>query len=84
MQAQVDHAFSAFHAAVLEHVPDAQQAPSVANALLVAILQSLACSSFQTADLSISQQIQNAVGQADLAVQGHVQVCIVACLPSCI
>lgn len=84
MQAQTDIAFSAFHTAVLEHVPDAQQASSVANALLVAVLQSLACSSFQTADLSVGQQIQTAVSQADLAVQGHVQVCIAACLPFCI
>lgn len=84
MQAQVDHAFSAFHTAILEHIPDAQQVSSVANALLIAVLQALACSSFQTADLSVGQQIQNVVNQADLAVQGHVQVCIAARLPCCI
>ena len=81
MQAHVDHAFSAFHSAIVEHVPNAQQACSVANPLLVAVLQGLACSSFQTADLSIGQQVQNAVNQADLADAGHVQVCIAACLP---
>ena len=84
MQAPIELAFSAFYTAVLEHIPDAQQASSVANALLVAVLQSLACSSFQTADLSVGQHIQNAVNQADLAVQGHVQVCFAACLPFCI
>ena len=82
MQAQVDHAFSAFHTAILEHAPDARQASSVANALLIAVLQSLACSSFPAADLSIGQQIQNAVNQADLAAQGHVQVRLLNACPS--
>ena len=74
MQAHIGAAFSAFNTVVLEHIPDAQQGSSVADALLVAVLQSLACSSFQANDLSIGQQIQNALNQADLSSCGHVQV----------
>ena len=84
VQAQIEPTFSAFHTAVLEHVSDAHQASSVANALLVAVLQCLACASFQAADFSTGQQIQSAVNQADLAPTGHVQVWIAACLPLCI
>ena len=79
MQAHVDAAFSAFRQAVLEEIPDAQQASSVANALLVAVLQNLACMKHQTLgtgteELSIGQQILGAVDRADLSGTGHVQV----------
>lgn len=79
MQAHLDAAFSACSQAVLEEIPDAQQACSVANALLVAVLQSLAClrahiSGTGTEESSIGQQILGAINQADLSGTGHVQV----------
>ncbi|KAL3136620.1 hypothetical protein ABBQ38_005860 [Trebouxia sp. C0009 RCD-2024] len=78
-QAHLDAAFSACSQAVLEEIPDAQQACSVANALLVAVLQSLAClrahiSGTGTEESSIGQQILGAINQADLSGTGHVQV----------
>ena len=69
---------SAFSQAVLEQIPDAQQASSVANALLVAVLQSLASwrllATGTNTEHRIGQHILGAVNHADLSGTGHVQV----------
>lgn len=78
MQAHTEAAFSAFSNAVLEHMPDAQQPSSVANALLVAVLQSLACWKSHTngtgSNTNVGQHVLSAINQADLSGAGHVQV----------